>query len=146
MKYLVGLVLGCSILAGPSALAEDQPVPVSIIQLIATPEKFDGRLVTVIGFLGIGERAFLCLHREDAEHLLASNSVAVIPSEEMKRHREQLNRMYVRIVGVFHTVSAEGGWLVSQIRDIKQCYVVSDPSRPRNDYPDGKRRLQPKEK
>lgn len=32
----------------------EPPVDVSIINLIATPEKFDGKLVSVIGFIHIG--------------------------------------------------------------------------------------------
>jgi hypothetical protein len=143
MKCMVIVALSC-LLFGPMAVAEEEPVPVSVIQLIATPERFDGKLISVTGFLVMGERAFLCLHREDAEHMLASNSFSVIRTEEMRRNEEKLNGMYVRIVGVFHTVPAKGGWLISQINDIKQCYVVSDPTRPRDLY--GKRRPGPKEK
>ncbi len=112
-------------------------MPVSLIQLIATPEKFNGRLISVVGFLGMGERAALCLHREDAEHGLASNWVDVIPSEDMTRNKEKVNGMYVRIIGVFHVVPSEQGWPVSQITEIRDCYVVSDPMRPDKVYGKG---------
>lgn len=129
MKGWVVIVLVCSLSASVSG-AEERPVPVSVIQLIATPERFDGKLIVVTGFLVMTERTALCLHREDAEHEQASNSFSVIPTSEMRRDQEKLNGMYVRIVGVFHTTPAEGGWLVTQIREIRECYVVSDPARP----------------
>ncbi len=131
------VVVLSALLIAPAAVAEPKAIPVSVIQLVATPEKFDGKLISVTGFLVMTERALLFLHREDAEHGQASNSFSVIPSQEMRHSQEKLNGMYVRIVGVFHTVPAEGGWVVSQLREIRECYVVSDPARPQELY--GKR-------
>ncbi len=124
--------------------AEQAPVPVSMIQLIVMPEKFDGKLITVTGYLTMEERASLCFHREDAVHGQASNCVAVIRSGEMRRDGEKLNRMYVRIVGVFQAAPAENGGYVKCIKDIKECYTVSDPARPQEIG--GKRNPRAKEK
>ena len=131
MKRFLVVAFSCSLL-GAVAAAREEPVPVSVIQLIATPEKFDGKLVSVTGYLVIGQelQTFLFLHREDAEHALDSNVVRVIPSQEMIRHKEELNDMYVSIVGVFRTTRTVGGWLATEIDDIDSCTVWSDPARP----------------
>lgn len=56
MRGLLSVALLCSLFAG-AGLAQDRPVPLglSLIQLMANPEKFDGKLVTVQGFLRIGQ-------------------------------------------------------------------------------------------
>ena len=128
MKRFLVVAFSCSLL-GAVAAAREEPVPVSVIQLIATPEKFDGKLVSVIGYLGWGERVGLYVYREDADHALDSNSVGVIPSQEMVGHREELNHMYVRIVAVVRTTRTARG-LATDLENIKTCTVWSDPARP----------------
>lgn len=105
--------------------------PVSLIQLIATPEKFDGKLVTVEGLLGFDEHPVLWVHEEDAKHWLLANSVRISPSKEMQRDKETINLKYVAITGVFRAArtgseSYEGGG----ISDIQTCTVWSDPQHP----------------
>jgi hypothetical protein len=69
-----------------------------LIQLVASPEKFNGKLVLVRGFLLIAGRPhdvvgyILYLHKEDAENNLG-NSVVIVPSEQMKRDQEKIDRM-----------------------------------------------------
>jgi hypothetical protein len=71
----------------------------------------------------------------------------VIRSEEMRRHSEKLNNMYVRIVGVFHAVPTVSGRPALVIKDVKACGVWSDPARPLEPYgKGGKRPPEPKEK
>ena len=46
----------------------------SIIQLISTPEKFDGKIVRVIGAVNFEfEGNQLCLHKEDLENSISEN-------------------------------------------------------------------------
>ncbi len=142
MKFLATFVLTFALLAAPTAVGQDQPKTVSLIELIANPGEFEGKLVTTIGFLTIDERALLAVHREDAEHGLP-NAVLVVPSEDMKRNKEKFNRMYVIVVGVFRGVPAEGGSRVPVLKDIKECAVWSNPTRPRSHGWDGKRHLEP---
>jgi hypothetical protein len=122
------------LLLGSRAAARDEPVSVSMIELIAYPEKFDRKTVSVVGYLTPVEEehrtAILFLHREDADQWLHSNGVLVIASDDMMRRKEQLYGMYVRIVGVFHATPAVGGQMVTEIKDIKACTVWSDPARP----------------
>ena len=95
--------LGLAFLStAPTFLAQNQPIPVSLVQLIASPEKFDGKLVTVRGYLeSVGARHDITAHllylsREDAENRL-DNAVVVVASEQMRRDEEKSNRMYVTL-------------------------------------------------
>jgi hypothetical protein len=52
------------------------PLSVSLIQLIATPDAFDGKHVRVKGFVKIEfEGTAIYLHREDAEQMLTKNGL-----------------------------------------------------------------------
>jgi hypothetical protein len=60
--------------AGPGSPDDDRPVEVSLIQLIADPDRFDGKLVHVCGFVRIEhEGTAVYLHRDDCEHMLTRN-------------------------------------------------------------------------
>ncbi len=45
MRYLLTCFFVCSVAWGLAASAQDKPKPVSLFQLLAAPEKFDGKLV-----------------------------------------------------------------------------------------------------
>ena len=139
MKYLT-LALGCLLIAEFMAGGQDRPKPVSLIQLIATPEKFDGKLVSVDGLLGLDEHPVLWVHEEDAKHWLIANSVRISPSEEMHRDKGKINHMYVSLTGMFRAARAgnesyEGG----AITNIQTCTVWSDPRHPisEREHPEG---------
>jgi hypothetical protein len=79
-------------------MAED----VSMVQLITTPEKFDGKFVRVDGFLNLAfEGDSLYLHREDLVQGLVRNGIWVVRTEAMERDEKKLNRHYVLIEGIF---------------------------------------------
>jgi hypothetical protein len=71
--------LACSALlmpAGSRGLTRDDLLPVSLIQLIATPEQYDGHVVRVIGFVHIEfEGNAIYLHREDYQHNIIANAL-----------------------------------------------------------------------
>src|ERR1019366_417898 len=59
-----------------------QPLYVSLLQLIATPDTFDGKYVRVIGFVCIEhEGTGIYLHREDSEHGLTKNGIWLVVAE-----------------------------------------------------------------
>lgn len=84
--------------------SSQQPLSVSLLQLIATPDAFDGKYVRVHGFVRIEhEETAIYLHREDAEHMLtknglwlAANDVATEGSKEA-----QVKDRYALIEGRF---------------------------------------------
>jgi hypothetical protein len=72
LNVLVGII--STLLVAP--LIAQEPTDVTLVQLIANPEKFDGRLIRVIGFLRLEfEGDVLYLHREDFEKQLTENGL-----------------------------------------------------------------------
>src|SRR5882762_70162 len=99
-RILMVTLLLCAAVAFISpARAGDMPEDVSIIQLIATPEKFDRKFVRLIGFLCIAfEGDSIYLHREDFEKGIPRNGLRVdIP----EKHDPKLSMHYVLIEGTF---------------------------------------------
>jgi hypothetical protein len=125
------LLLSASICASESAATS--PMVVSVIQLIATPEKFEGKLISVIGFLRLEhpEGYLLYLHKEDYDNVELANALWVDATEEMGKNRGKLELKYVKIVGTFRAghekrnLFSPGG-----ITDIKDCQFWSDPASP----------------
>jgi hypothetical protein len=105
---------------------------VSILQLIATPEKFDGKPVAVIGFLGLDNEADLIyLSKEDYENVVLMNAIWVDKTEDMRKNSEHLNLKYVRIEGTFQSDHEKrDGLSIGGIKDIKTCTFHSDPAHP----------------
>lgn len=80
----------------------EEPVDVTMVQLIANSEKFDGRLVRVIGFLRLEfEGNVLYLHREDYENAILGDGVWVDTTAEVMKQSKTLNMQYVLIEGTF---------------------------------------------
>lgn len=113
---------------------KDQPTQVSILQLIASPAKEDGRVVSLIGFLQIdSEGARLYLHREDFDNGILSDSLAVDQTKEMLADSEKLDMRYVWIVAEFKAGDPEHRYgAVGELTNIQRCQVWSDPDNPRN--------------
>ena len=105
MKLNAGIcLLGLFLLPAPagSNAAPELPLVVSTIQLIATPEQFDGKLVSVIGFIHIGrEQDLLFVGEQDFNHAIDENALWFRLNEGMGQAWQKLNRNYVHIVGMF---------------------------------------------
>jgi hypothetical protein len=133
-RTLLFLFFAMNIVAVKTFSDQNQsPARVGMIELLANRDRFDGKLVTLIGFLTIDTQkkhaatAFLVLHEEDAKNLLP-NGVEVIANEQMLRNHEKLNGMYAMISGLVHLVPAEKGSAIV-IKDVRGCKVWSDPRR-----------------
>jgi hypothetical protein len=77
---------------------------ISIITLIANPEKYEGDTVMVAGFLNLEfEGNALYIHKEDYEHRMSKNSIWVdIDRDSLKLSKiNKYNKKYVEIEGVF---------------------------------------------
>ena len=105
----------------------------SLVQLLATPEKYEGKQIRVIGFLVFGfEGDSLWLHREDYENGIDGNGVRVERTQEMARALDKLNRNYVEIVGLFQEEPmASGPGSVGHIVAVQKCDLWSQPAHPR---------------
>lgn len=81
---------------------------ISIIRLIATPEKYDGKQIQVIGYLNLKfEGNAIYLHREDYEKSLERNGFWVRFSDKISKEKNLNNfsGKYVIIAGTFRMSS-----------------------------------------
>ena len=75
MSWVLALAAASALSLGASG-PRDEPVSVSLIQLLATPERYEGRLVRVKGVAHFEfEESALYLHQEDAECMNSSNGL-----------------------------------------------------------------------
>ena len=81
------------------------PIHLSIVQLIATPERFDGKLVSVTGFLHVDrESALLFLAQSDRDHAIAEDAISFHLNEQMGKDIKNLNENYVSLIGIFRAI------------------------------------------
>ena len=104
MKLLlaVNMLFLCTIGTSSYVRTDDQAEDVSLIQLIATPERFNGKHVNVTGFLHLGyEAASLYLSKEDYDHVILDNTLYIDVTDEIAKDKDKLNLKYVRLQGTF---------------------------------------------
>ena len=79
----------------------DEPLDVSLVRLVADPERFRGRLVRVIGYLEFQfEGNALYLHADDALFSISANAVSVEATRDMRERRALLGG-YTLLEAVF---------------------------------------------
>src|SRR5438105_13451797 len=98
MRFMLIVASAAALLMSVSAA---EPFDVSMIQLVAQPEKYHGKFIRVQGFLRLEfEGDALYLHREDYAKGLTKNGVWVDMLENSEHMK--LNMHYVLIEGVFN--------------------------------------------
>lgn len=99
---------------------------VSLVQLIANPEKYDGKRVRFIGFLRIEfEGDAIYFHREDYDRGLSRNALWVhIPSDMKNTEKSATDKHYVICVGVFRA-NGHGhmGLFSGEVSDVRRIQV-----------------------
>jgi hypothetical protein len=111
-----------------------EPLTVSLIHLIAHPERYDGKRVRVAGFLCLEfEGTCLFLHREDRDHCLFQNAlwVSVRYGDLTQDRAKELHHRYVTIVGTFRrdvtghlAVCRNGG--ICEVSEYRLCLQATD--------------------
>lgn len=98
-----------------------------MIQLIANPDKFDGKLVRVQGFLNLEfEGDCLYLHREDFDEMNEKNALWVDLEGNKIKDSKWVNKCYVLCEGIFK--SKELGHMdmnsgtIGEIRRLEKSY------------------------
>jgi hypothetical protein len=103
-----------------------QPLDLSLVQLIANPDKYNGKIVRVIGFLKLEfEGNGLYLHEEDYKVHINKNGLWIDPSADMQKRKAKINLRYVVIQGKFNAKETGhmGSWSGS-IESVTRCDVV----------------------
>ena len=122
---VVGVVVGVGgLLSGVAAaiqsrpLIPNEPERVSIIQLIATPERYEGHRVVVQGFCRLEfEEQALYLHREDSDAMNSANGLWLA----IEGKHKDVNDRFVLVEGVYTSKSHGhlGAW-PGEIRNISR--------------------------
>jgi hypothetical protein len=99
-KFLLTLVTALAFVATAAASPEIQDV--SMIQLIANPQKYDGLPIRLIAFLNLEfEGDALYLHREDYEKSLPVNAIWISLTDKQANASKKLSGGYVLVEGTF---------------------------------------------
>jgi hypothetical protein len=103
LKVKVSALVCILLLTAPVVpISAEEPVAVTMVQLIANPQKFDGKVIRVIGFLRLEfEGNALYLHREDFENAILGDSIWVNVNPEITKQSNALNMHYVILEGFF---------------------------------------------
>ncbi len=117
----------------PRRLCQTCAARVSLVQLIATPEKYDRLLVSVEGYLSVEFEDFgLYLTHDDYDHLNGSNALWVDfkpgilkgPAGMTPNENKDLQGRFVRVEGVFDAQSyGHMGSFAGSIRNISRTDV-----------------------
>jgi hypothetical protein len=125
VKRLIAIVLVCLVGAGA------QPT-VSLVALIAAPERYHGKQVVVSGFMYLQrERSALYIGKADFQHALFKNAVyLVIPNESFERIY-RFNGCYVEVRGTFNGkatghVGAYSGEL--NVKEVSPIWTATVPA------------------
>jgi len=97
--FLVIWLLTCS----AKTLTADEPPYVSLVQLIANPKDFDGKVVQVCGVVRLEfEDKAIYLHSDDLKYSLTKNGLWLdTPSTQ----KQKFNGKYVLLEGTFNAAS-----------------------------------------
>ena len=107
---------------------KEPAAPVSLIELIASPDKFHGRWIAVGGFLALGHEHFaLYLTRDHREYLSLRDAVWLDFDEGFIRKDEwpKFDNKYVYIIGVFDK-GRHGhlGGFAGTVRDVRNLRLI----------------------
>lgn len=115
-----------------SGWLEEQSYPgiyeVSLIQLIANPEHYNGKRVMVSGYLHLQfEGNAIYLSKTDYDMRFAKNGIWIGLNEYVRRNSQtsDFSDQYVRLIGIFNSKSKghEGAWSGS-IDDVYSIEVI----------------------
>jgi hypothetical protein len=123
MRSFLSIVLLMFLLNLPNVCAAQEIQTVSMLQLIATPEKYDKKEVMVVGFLVTEhEGNILYLHREDYEQRISKNGLWVVLTPENKEKLGGLSKHYVLLAGTFNASNKGHMSLTSgALEDVKRA-------------------------
>jgi len=118
------LLLSCWFVQ-PQPVVAAEPLDVSLIQLIANPKDYDGKIVRVCGFLRIEfEGNSIYLHQDDSKYGLTRNGLWVDVSKDMQKEKAKLDQKYVLIEGRFEAkMTGHMGLWSGSIQKITRCQV-----------------------
>jgi hypothetical protein len=107
------LIASALSLASPAFARAQENIDTSIIRLIVSPEKYQGQVVRLIGFLRLEfEGDAIYLHQDDYIHNITKNGLWVDRNDLVNNASKLINDRYVLIEGTFdaHLTGHFGMW------------------------------------
>ena len=84
-------------------LVAAEPLSVSLIQLIANPKDYDGKVVRVIGFVKLEfEGNAIYLHQDDYKHNITKNGLWIDVTDDIRKKQKDYDQKYVLLEGTFN--------------------------------------------
>ncbi|HLK03599.1 MAG TPA: hypothetical protein VKT53_04095 [Candidatus Acidoferrum sp.] len=140
-RALVFSALTMALLSGfyASPVSGELNDSVSIVQLIATPEKYDGKVVQVMGFLRLEfEGNALYLHEDDYRHAIYKNGLMVVTNPKIETEAGKLNLRYIVLEGTFdahnHGNKGLNSGTITNITFANVCPTRSTDHRPKTSF------------
>jgi hypothetical protein len=88
----------------PSKPQPAEVTDVSLIQLVATPERFHGKFVRVIGHVRLEfEGNAIYLHHDDLKYGLTKNGLWLDVTDQIRKERDKYTDKYVLVEGTFNS-------------------------------------------
>lgn len=106
---------------------------VSLVQLIASPVKYDGKIVRITGFLHLEfEGNVIYLHAEDFQFSLTKNGIWIdVPRDMTKEQMKAVNDQYVICTARFNAkMLGHMGMKSGEVTDVSRLQVWSPHPRP----------------
>ncbi len=92
-----------------SAPKRSEPISVGMVALLATPQKYSGKVIRTWGFLNLrSDDDALFLHEEDLRIPLLKNSFRPELTAEQEKQFKDLNLTYVIVEGTLHSEGPDG--------------------------------------
>lgn len=109
--------------------AAERPLAVSLVQLIANPEDYDGKFIRVIGFFRMEfEGDAIYLHQEDYKHALTCNGLWIDVTDDIRNRQAEFDQKYVLVEGTFNAKGkGHMGMWSGAIEKISRWYIWSAP-------------------
>src|SRR3954463_11374207 len=84
-------------------LVAAEPLDLSLVQLIANPKDYDGKIVRVIGFVRLEfEGNAIYLHQDDYKHSIAKNGLWIDVTDDIRKKQKDYDQKYVLLEGTFN--------------------------------------------
>jgi hypothetical protein len=129
------------LIVAPGLRPDAHPELVSLVRIIANPHQYNGKLVSVIGYLVVATGGTaIYLNSNDYEHQITANALWVKMSTQMQHNEEKLTMNYLLLEGTFD--SDHVGLMPypsGEIIGVTRCDVWSDTRNPRAEKWGGKR-------
>lgn len=103
MRTWIGIAVLFACCLGRDVTASEPPI-VSLVQLIAHPKDYDGKVVMVVGFLNLQfEGDSIYFHEDDYKHGITKNGLWIQTTPDIKKRESALNHKYVMVNGRFNS-------------------------------------------